>query len=84
MRDILRGGYGDIGGLTVNTPLPLSERPFDEAGSAAAMFNDKKLFMPPYALEQFLVTPTSLLLHLLSLGVSGTCRWQSNLLVRRK
>ena len=53
MKDILKGCYGDVGDLSVNTLLPLDDEPIPENGFSI-LYGGRKVFMPSYAISAIL------------------------------
>ncbi|EJK64561.1 hypothetical protein THAOC_14694 [Thalassiosira oceanica] len=53
MKDILKGCYGDVGDLSVNTLLPLDDEPIPPEGFRV-IYGGRKVFMPPYAIGAIL------------------------------
>mmetsp|Transcript_41200 Transcript_41200/g.67638 ORF Transcript_41200/g.67638 Transcript_41200/m.67638 type:complete len:558 (-) Transcript_41200:199-1872(-) len=49
MKDIIQGHYGDIGDLTINTPLPLDDKPLEDPTDRIYL-GRRRMFMPPYAM----------------------------------
>ena len=63
MKDILKGCYGDLGDLSVNTLLPLDDEPIPPGGFSI-IYGGRKMFMPSYAIGAILghtnITTTAL------------------------
>ena len=53
MKDILKGCYGVVGDLSVNSLLPLDDEPIPEKGFSI-LYGGRKVFMPPYAIGAIL------------------------------
>ncbi|KAL7529592.1 hypothetical protein ACHAWF_003042 [Thalassiosira exigua] len=54
MTDVLRGKYGDVEDLTINTPLPLDDEPMEVSKNSFLFGDNRKMLMPPYAMGAIL------------------------------